>query len=73
MQTADALLATTQQFLVIFQSILIFILAGWQTKPQSQDIQMTHPRGFCFFSSSVMFHLKHKNAECNLRVKKGCE
>lgn len=32
---------------------------------------MTHARGFCFFSSSVMFHLKHKNAECNLRVKKG--
>ena len=32
---------------------------------------MTHPRGLRFFSASVMFHLKHINAECHLRVKKG--
>lgn len=32
---------------------------------------MTHLSGLSFFSASMMFHLKHINAEHHLRVEKG--
>lgn len=60
-----------QQFSVLLSRMLIFILAGWYTKPQSQDTQMTHPGGLCFFSANAILCLKNINAEYRWRVSKG--
>lgn len=59
-----------QQFLVSFQE---FKSLSWQDGKQNHSHRIYEWLILCFCSSSVMFHLKHKNAECDLRVKKGWE